>query len=195
MTVSASDPRSLREDRAVYRAAQILERRARLTATPFDHATATDLFRARLHGLEREQFHVAFLDRRNHLICVECLFVGTVSRCVVEPREVARMALMRNASSVVLAHNHPSGDPAPSDADYAITHRIEAALRLFDIEVIEHIIVGRTGVHGFGPWHTQRQQLARERQACPTQAKRIEAASRAARTRKRNMQLQQEATA
>jgi DNA repair protein RadC len=93
----------------------------------------------------REQFRVLFLDKKNQLIADEILGHGTVDHAPVYPREVARRALELSASSLVLVHNHPSGDPTPSGADVEMTRQIEAALRPLSIAVHDHLVVGRDG--------------------------------------------------
>lgn len=94
----------------------------------------------------REQFRVLFLDRKNQLILDEIMGRGTVDHAPVYPREVARRALEVQASSLVLVHNHPSGDPQPSRADIDITRELIDALEPFDINVHDHLIVGTKGV-------------------------------------------------
>jgi DNA repair protein RadC len=93
----------------------------------------------------REQFRVLFLDKKNQLIADEILGRGTVDHAPVYPREVARRALELSASSLILVHNHPSGDPTPSGADVEMTRQIEAALRPLGIAVHDHLVVGRDG--------------------------------------------------
>ncbi|MBB5516753.1 DNA repair protein RadC [Rubricella aquisinus] len=91
----------------------------------------------------QEQFRILFLDRKNVLIADEVQQTGTVDHVPVYPREVARRALMLNASAVILVHNHPSGDPTPSDADITMTHRIHDALLALDITLHDHVIIGK----------------------------------------------------
>ena len=81
------------------------------------------------------------LDNRHRLIAFEELFRGTIDGASVHPREVLRQALAHNAAAVILAHNHPSGVPEPSQADELITHRLRDALALVDIRVLDHLIV------------------------------------------------------
>lgn len=88
-----------------------------------------------------ECFAVLFLDAQHRLICMETLFTGTLDQASVYPREVAARALLLRAASVVLAHNHPSGNPDPSAADIALTRRLQQALALLDITVLDHLIV------------------------------------------------------
>lgn len=98
--------------------------------------------RARLAALPREAVHVLFLDKRNQLIADECLGRGTVDHAPVYPREVVRRALELSASAILLAHNHPSGDPTPSSADVAITKQVVEAARALAITVHDHFVVG-----------------------------------------------------
>jgi DNA repair protein RadC len=99
-------------------------------------------FIIRLAERLQEVFAVAFLDNRHRLIAYEELFFGTIDGCSVHPREVVRRALFHNAAAVIFAHNHPSGFPEPSCADQAITARLKEALALFDVRVLDHLIVG-----------------------------------------------------
>jgi DNA repair protein RadC len=97
----------------------------------------------------REQFRVLFLDHRNHLMVDEILAEGSVSHAPVYPREVVRFALEISASSMILVHNHPSGDPSPSQADIAMTRQVVEAARALGLQVHDHIIVGRNGTASF----------------------------------------------
>jgi DNA repair protein RadC len=95
--------------------------------------------------LGTEQFRVLFLDRKNKLIRDEKMGEGTVDQAPVYPREVVRRALELQASALILVHNHPSGDPAPSAADVEMTRLIVEAARALEICVHDHLIVGRNG--------------------------------------------------
>ncbi|NYS26301.1 DNA repair protein RadC [Rhodobacteraceae bacterium 2376] len=92
---------------------------------------------------ETEQFRVLFLDRKNILIADEEQASGTVDHVPVYPREVVRRALELNASALILVHNHPSGDPTPSEADIAMTGRIQAAAEALSITLHDHLIIGK----------------------------------------------------
>jgi DNA repair protein RadC len=105
--------------------------------------------RAELAYEAREQFRVLFLDKKNQLIADEQLGSGTVDHAPVYPREVARRSLELAASSLILLHNHPSGDPAPSSADIDMTRQVVDALRPLRISVHDHLVVGRDGVASF----------------------------------------------
>lgn len=100
------------------------------------------------HG-PREQFRVLYLDKRNILLREELRADGTVDHAPVYVREVVRRALELSASALILAHNHPSGDPTPSCADIEMTRRIVDAARIFDIQVHDHVVVGREGTQSF----------------------------------------------
>ncbi|MBP6514609.1 MAG: DNA repair protein RadC [Steroidobacteraceae bacterium] len=103
---------------------------------------ARDYLTARLRDREHEVFCCLFLDSRHRLISFEELFRGTVDGASVHPREVVKQAIARNATAVILAHNHPSGVAEPSQADEIITVRLRDALALVDIRVLDHLIVG-----------------------------------------------------
>lgn len=94
--------------------------------------------------LETEQFRVLYLDRKNTLIADEEQARGTVDHVPVYPREVAKRALEHNASAIILVHNHPSGDPTPSDSDIAMTEQISTALAPLSIVVHDHLIIGKS---------------------------------------------------
>jgi DNA repair protein RadC len=102
-----------------------------------------------LRNPSREVFCCLFLNAQHALICCEDLFPGTLDGAAVYPREVLRRALQLDAAAVILAHNHPSGVAEPSAADRRITERLQAALALVDIRVLDHIIVGRGGAFSF----------------------------------------------
>lgn len=93
---------------------------------------------------ETEQFRILFLDRKNVLIADEEQARGTVDHVPVYPREVAKRALEINASALILVHNHPSGDPTPSDSDLSMTDQIQAALTALGITLHDHLIIGKS---------------------------------------------------
>jgi len=98
---------------------------------------------------EKEQFRVLFLDKRNQLIADEVQQTGTVDHTPVYPREVVKRALELSATAIILAHNHPSGDPTPSRADIEMTKTIVDIAGPLGITVHDHIIVGRSGHASF----------------------------------------------
>jgi DNA repair protein RadC len=108
-----------------------------------------DYLRTALVDRGREQFRALFLDTRNRLLRDEQVSEGTTDHAPVYPREVIRRALELSAASVILVHNHPSGDPTPSRADVEMTRQIAEAGRLLKIGVHDHLTVGRQGIASF----------------------------------------------
>ncbi len=98
---------------------------------------------------KRECFVAIYLDAKNRVIADETLFTGTVTASAVYPREVVKAALTHTAAAVIFAHNHPSGDPAPSPDDMAITRKLVQACGLMGITVHEHLIIGSEGYFSF----------------------------------------------
>lgn len=98
-----------------------------------------------LENMDREYFVVLMLDNKNRVIGLHTVSIGTINSTLVTARETFKAALLANAAVVILGHNHPSGDPAPSPEDIAITRRLVEAGKLLDIEVLDHIIVGDEG--------------------------------------------------
>ncbi len=105
-------------------------------------AQTVDYLRARLRDYAYEVFACLMLDNRNRVIALRELFRGTIDGASVYPREVVKQALADNAAAVILVHNHPSGVAEPSRADIAITEKLQQALALVDIRVLDHVIVG-----------------------------------------------------
>ncbi|MBX3132726.1 MAG: DNA repair protein RadC [Gemmatimonadaceae bacterium] len=97
----------------------------------------------RLEGLTVEEFHVAVLDAQHRLERDVLVTRGILNSSLVHPREVFREAIAERAASIVLVHNHPSGDPTPSSDDRAITTQLVAAGRLLDIPIHDHVVIGR----------------------------------------------------
>ncbi|GKW48605.1 RadC family protein [Halomonas sp. NCCP-2165] len=105
-------------------------------------ALAFEYLQILLQEYEHEVFSAVFLDSQHRVISFEELFRGTIDSASVYPREVVKQALKHNAAAMILVHNHPSGDPEPSDADRRITQRLKEALGLVEVRVIDHIVVG-----------------------------------------------------
>jgi DNA repair protein RadC len=101
------------------------------------------LMRARSLLLDTEQFQVLLLNTRKRLIRVEKISDGTLDTILVHPREVFKSAIAGNAAAILLVHNHPSGDPTPSEADIKVTRDLIRAGQLLKIEVVDHVIIGR----------------------------------------------------
>lgn len=108
-----------------------------------------DYVRTALQHAPTEQFRVLFLDKKNRLISDEFQASGTVDHAPVYPREIVKKALSLDASALILVHNHPSGDPTPSNADIEMTKRIGEAARPFNIVLHDHLIVGRDRTASF----------------------------------------------
>lgn len=96
----------------------------------------------RLHAFKYEVFACLFLDNRHRVIAFEELFRGTIDGAAVYPREIVRRVLEHNAAAVIFAHNHPSGSSEPSHADRALTSKLCDALKLIDVRVLDHFVVG-----------------------------------------------------
>jgi DNA repair protein RadC len=96
-----------------------------------------------LAGRDREHACVLFLDTKHRVVGVKTIATGTLNEVMIHPRDVFREALKSGAFAVILAHNHPSGDPTPSQADLALTRRLVEAARLVGVELVDHLIVGR----------------------------------------------------
>ena len=108
-------------------------------------ADVIDYCRTSMAFAEKEQFRILFLDKRNQLITDEVQQVGTVDHTPVYPREVIKRALELSATAIILVHNHPSGDPTPSQADIQMTKAIIDIATPLGISVHDHIIVGKNG--------------------------------------------------
>lgn len=105
-------------------------------------ADMANLLEPQMRYLDREYFREVLLNRKNGVISIETVSVGGLSSSLVHPREVFKPAIRKSAASVILAHNHPSGDPAPSQEDIEVTRRIAEAGSLLGIDVLDHIIIG-----------------------------------------------------
>ncbi len=105
--------------------------------------------RARIKDKAKEHFLLLILNTRNKVTSIENVSIGTLNASLVHPREVFREAIRQSASSVILAHNHPSGDEAPSEEDLKITKRLAEAGKILGIEVLDHIIIGKDAAYSF----------------------------------------------
>jgi DNA repair protein RadC len=135
-----------RERAAQVLAALELARRAHLAAEERPRLrTAGEVYRylaPRLALLRHEVFHVLSFNTRNVLVGDARVAEGTTDACTVDPREVFRAALEARATALIFAHNHPSGDPEPSEADLALTRELQAGARIFHLRVLDHLVVG-----------------------------------------------------
>jgi DNA repair protein RadC len=114
-----------------------------------DEAKAAEMLRVWLRSEAREVFAALFLDSRHRVIASEKMFFGTIDGSEVHPREVVRQALAHNAAAIILAHNHPSGVAEPSAADRQITRRLQDALALIDVRVLDHFIIAGSSTFSF----------------------------------------------
>jgi len=114
-----------------------------------DPSAVKQFLTSNLKGRHRETFVCIYLDTQHRVISVEELFQGTIDGASVYPREVVINALKHRAAAVIFAHNHPSGVAEPSRADQRITQRLIAALKVVDIMVLDHMVVGDTHVVSF----------------------------------------------
>ncbi len=103
---------------------------------------AADFARQQLATEEKEHFCVMLLNTKNHVIGWHVISIGSLTASVVHPREVFAPAIVHHAASVILVHNHPSGDPSPSREDIAVTQRLVKAGKIMDIAILDHIIIG-----------------------------------------------------
>lgn len=115
-----------------------------------------DLLGAEMRALSKESLRVVLLDTKLHLITVEQVSLGSLNESIAHPREIFRPALIHAAYALIVVHNHPSGDPAPSSADHSITRRLADAASLLQIRLLDHIIIGN-GDNGRQPWFSFRE--------------------------------------
>jgi len=137
--------RDATSDEIIARAQALISQRFRKGATPLKSAElAAAHLRLQLGVLDYEVFGVMHLDTQHRLITLENLFRGTMTRADVSTREVAQSVLSHRSAAVILYHNHPSGEPEPSDADRHITERIRRTLELIEVKVLDHLIIAET---------------------------------------------------
>jgi DNA repair protein RadC len=130
---------------------QILEQAAKILANKYlrgesftSSEKSKEFLKYKLSKYDKEVFAVLLLDNQHRLISFNELFYGTIDAASVYPREVVKLALEFNAAAVIFAHNHPSGISEPSIADKMITEKLTQALKLIDISVLDHFIVGES---------------------------------------------------
>jgi DNA repair protein RadC len=131
-------------DISIYRISLIKER-----AIPYAHAThvltpkdVSELMTEYLQGTDREHFIALFLDANSAVIGMHTVSIGTLTESLVHPRELFKGAILANAASVIVAHNHPSGAARPSDADICVTSKLREAGRIIGIPLEDHVILG-----------------------------------------------------
>lgn len=130
-------------DVAVYRVALVRESSLQVPEGRLHTShEAASLIRRHLQGADREHFIALMLNRKNAIIGINTVSVGTLTASLCHPREVFKPAILSNAASIICAHNHPSGDVQPSSEDRILTKRLVEAGKLLGINVVDHIIVG-----------------------------------------------------
>jgi DNA repair protein RadC len=127
----------------------VLERKATERLPVQDGSALAEAMFSEMAYLPVEQVRVAFLDAGRRLIRIEILGTGTARAAHVYPREIARRCLELSASGAVLVHNHPSGDPQPSADDVQMTRKVRRALEAIDVELVDHLVIGRRGYVSF----------------------------------------------
>ena len=108
-----------------------------------------ELIKEYLQGTDREHFIALFLDSRSAVIGMHTVSVGTLTESLVHPREVFKGAILANAASLIVAHNHPSGDHFPSEADLAVTSKLKESGRILGIPLEDHVVIGAEGFTSF----------------------------------------------
>ncbi|WP_033445779.1 RadC family protein [Ornithinibacillus scapharcae] len=101
-----------------------------------------DYLMEELRNLNQEHFVVIFLNTKNQIIHRQTIFIGSLNASIVHPREVYREAVKRSAASIIVAHNHPSGDPTPSQEDIHVTRRLAESGKMIGIELLDHLVIG-----------------------------------------------------
>jgi len=122
-----------------------------VSLSPEDRATircpqdVANLLQGEMALLDQECLRVVLLSSKNQVVAIPTVYIGNVNTAVVRAAEVFREAIRRNCPAIIMVHNHPSGDPTPSQDDINLTRQIEQAGRLLDIELLDHLIIGHRG--------------------------------------------------
>ncbi|WP_213973855.1 RadC family protein [Tepidanaerobacter acetatoxydans] len=125
------------------RIASYNQRKQVIIKSPLD---VKDLLMEEMRFLEKEYFKTILLNVKNHVISVEDISIGSLNSSIVHPREVFKPAIRRSSASILLVHNHPSGDPTPSREDIEVTERLVEAGKILGINVLDHIIIGSDSI-------------------------------------------------
>jgi len=153
-------PSLVSESRAIYQDYPILSASKELISRCFvekmeagDTMTSQEIVKQflcnKIGNLEHEVFWCLWLDNCHRLVAFEEMFRGTIDQAVIYPREIVKRALQCNAAAVILAHNHPSGNITPSGNDEGITRKIQKALDVIEVRLLDHIVVGKTRAASF----------------------------------------------
>ena len=133
----------------IYRVALVRESTIQHYGQLRSSADVSHLLRQYLADTDREHFVVFLLDKKNKVIGINTVSVGSLDATIVKPPEVFKVAILANTAAIICGHNHPSGDPAPSPEDRAMTKRLVEGGKLLGIDVLDHIIVGHDGFYSF----------------------------------------------
>ena len=128
--------------RAVYEKLTIQEGTAEYVANTISNAQAVYALFSFLQQETKEHFIALHLDAKNRILCIDRVSAGTMTNSLIHPREVFKTALLSSATSLLLVHNHPSGDPTPSREDISITEKLKGAGEIMGISVLDHVIIG-----------------------------------------------------
>jgi len=123
----------------------VMVREAALDSERFSIGSADDaafVIRRYLEGVDREHFVAVMLDTKHVVNAIHTVSIGSLDASIVHPREVFKAAILANASAIIVAHNHPSGQSQPSPQDIQVTKRLDEAGRILGIDVLDHIIIG-----------------------------------------------------
>lgn len=134
--------RAVTEDEILQFAQQLIARKFKRGSKLNSPNDVQNYFMHKLSTLEHEVFCVLFMDNQHHVLAFEEMFRGTVNAANVYPREIVKQALLLNAAAIIIVHNHPSGEPEPSQSDRAITKQVKDAMALIDVRVLDHFIIG-----------------------------------------------------
>jgi DNA repair protein RadC len=130
------------DDNGIYTVSTVRRRKRRMLPTPIKRPQDVyNLVKPLVADADQEHFYCLYLNTRNRLLAVELISVGSLNASIVHPREVFRPALMLAAGSLIVAHNHPSGETDPSEDDLAITRRLREVGEVLGITMLDHIIV------------------------------------------------------
>jgi len=141
--------RTAREDDVIAEATSIYDRYFIRGTDMNSHVKAREYIKLKLASLEHEVFVCLFLDNHHRLISFDEMARGTIDGASVYPREIVKTALQHNAAAIIFAHNHPSGLTEPSMADKAITTKLKKALKLINVRVLDHFIIGEGNPYSF----------------------------------------------
>jgi len=128
--------------RAVYEKLTIQEGTAEYVANTISNAQAVYALFSFLQQETKEHFIALHLDAKNRILCIDRVSAGTMTNSLIHPREVFKTALLSSAASLLLIHNHPSGDPTPSREDILITEKLKGAGEIMGISLLDHVIIG-----------------------------------------------------